>query len=570
MGTRDGPDGGEAILEAFRGLRVDYVISSPGSEWPPVWEALARQHRDGASGAVYLNCGHELLAVSIACAYAAITGRMQAVLLHAGAGLQQGAMAIAAARAMEVPMLVMSGEAEGYGESGFDPGSQWYRNLSVVGGPGRLIEPCVKWAQTVSSPATLHESVVRAGELAQRSPRGPVYLGVSMETMVAPWPAPVAARRVAAPTRLRPPQSDIDAVARLVADAERPLIVTETVGPDPRGMRALVKLAERAAIPVMDAQGAFFGNFPKSHPLYLGASPGTYAANADLVLLAACRAPWYPPSNAPAGAAIVAIDEAPLKAHMVYQVTAATHYLEGHVADTLGLLADAVHVLKMHPDAATRRERFGALHEAWRCNLARRECAPAEGDAISIPMMMRMLREQLPDAAYVDETIVHTGAVRAHAWWDDAKTYFRAPSGLGQGLGYALGVKLALDGRQVVAIVGDGTFQYSPVVPALGFAAEYGLPLLIVIVNNREYASMRRFHDQFYPGGAAVASGRYFGVSIGELDYAQCARIVGGHGETVRRASDLQAAIARACESVGAGRTAILDVIVDDRVSMPH
>src|SRR4029078_2801397 len=78
-------DGGEAILEAFRNLNIEYVISSPGSEWPSFWEAMARQKQSGAAGPIYLDCGHETIAVTMAAAYTHITGRMQAVLLHAGA-----------------------------------------------------------------------------------------------------------------------------------------------------------------------------------------------------------------------------------------------------------------------------------------------------------------------------------------------------------------------------------------------------------------------------------------------------------------------------------------------------
>ena len=58
-------DGGEAILEAFRSLNVKYVISSPGSEWPSLWEALARQKHNGTPGPTYLDCGHETLAVAM-------------------------------------------------------------------------------------------------------------------------------------------------------------------------------------------------------------------------------------------------------------------------------------------------------------------------------------------------------------------------------------------------------------------------------------------------------------------------------------------------------------------------
>ena len=103
-------DGGEILLSAFKDLGVDYIISCPGSEWPPLWEALARQKRDRTDGPVYIDCNHEVLAVSLAAAYTQVTGRMQIVLLHAGAGLAQGSMAIAASRALETPMLIMSGE----------------------------------------------------------------------------------------------------------------------------------------------------------------------------------------------------------------------------------------------------------------------------------------------------------------------------------------------------------------------------------------------------------------------------------------------------------------------------
>jgi acetolactate synthase-1/2/3 large subunit len=203
-------DGGEAILEAFRNLDIDYVISSPGSEWPSFWEAMARQKHSNAPGPAYLNCGHETIAVTMASAYTHITGRMQAVLLHAGAGLLQGSMAVAAARAMETPMLVMSGESLGYGEAEFDPGSQWYRNLSVVGGSQRLLEPVVKWAQQAPAPETLYQSVVRAGEMAQRLPKGPTYLCVSMETMLHEWSRPERLRKAPPAPAFQPAAADID------------------------------------------------------------------------------------------------------------------------------------------------------------------------------------------------------------------------------------------------------------------------------------------------------------------------------------------------------------------------
>ena len=102
---------------------------------------------------------YESLAVGVAVGYTQVTGRMQAVLLHAGSGLLQGAMGLQGARSYEVPMVVMSGESLSYGEiADFDPGNQWYRNLGVVGGPQRLVDFVVKWANQAPSP----ESSTRA------------------------------------------------------------------------------------------------------------------------------------------------------------------------------------------------------------------------------------------------------------------------------------------------------------------------------------------------------------------------------------------------------------------------
>ena len=115
-------DGGDAILEALRKLDVDYIISSPGSEWPSVWEALARQEVNEEPGPKYINTWHETLAVAMAQGYTRMTGRRQAVLLHAGDGELQGSMGIHGAFQGEIPMIVASGEPANNGEQvDFEP-----------------------------------------------------------------------------------------------------------------------------------------------------------------------------------------------------------------------------------------------------------------------------------------------------------------------------------------------------------------------------------------------------------------------------------------------------------------
>lgn len=557
-------DGGEAILEAFRRLGADYVISSPGSEWASIWEALARQKRDKLDGPAYIDCGHESIAVNMATAYTKITSRMQVVLLHAGAGIMQGTMAIDAAGAMETPLVIMSGEVLGYGEGEFDPGSQWYRNLSVPGGTQRLIEPAVKWSQQVASIDTLHESIVRAGEMAQRTPKGPTYLCVPMETMLEAWEKPEAPRTVPPAPKLQPLSSDINRIAEAIANATCPVISVENVGPEQEGFDALIELAELMAIPVVEGQGAFFGNFPKSHDLYLGQQIETLLDQMDLALLVESRAPWYPPSNVPKDSRIVSISSNPLKENMVYQTMHAEDYLEGDTATTLRLLSAALRTLSLDAKAIEqRRAKWRIAHGEWIARLSAAEEIAEQADTITPPLVMKALREVLPpEACVVDETIVHQTGIREHLMWDDPLTFFRAPSGLGQGLGYALGVKLALPDRPVAVTIGDGSLMYNPLVPTLALADEHSLPLLILVFNNSQYAVMKHFHKRFYPDGAAVGDDDYYGVNIKGPKYEKAAAMVGGYSQRVEDPAELRDALEAAYASVQSGKTAILNLIM--------
>jgi acetolactate synthase-1/2/3 large subunit len=175
------------------------------------------------------------------------------------------------------------------------------------------------------------------------------------------------------------------------------------------------------------------------------------------------------------------------------------------------------------------------------------------------PLLAKALRDVMPaDTAYVDETIIHDGAIREHLTWQDAQTFFRAPSGLG----YALGVKLAMRQRPVVVTIGDGTLMYNPLVPAIAFADEHKLPLLIVVANNAKYAAMQFFHDQFCPQGISTRNKDYYGVYIKGPKYEEAAKMVGGYGIEVSKPAGLKPALRDALKSIQAGKIAILNVIM--------
>ncbi|MBV8133475.1 MAG: thiamine pyrophosphate-binding protein [Alphaproteobacteria bacterium] len=558
-------DGGEAILEAFRSLGLDYIISSPGSEWSPVWEALARQKVNQKSGPAYIDCWHETLAVDMAMGYTQMTGHMQAVLLHAGAGLLQGSAGMHSAMLAEVPMVIMSGESTSFGEDphlAIEP--QWYRSLSIVGGPQRLVEPVTKWATQAGNVHTLYEHVVRAGEFAQRTPMGPVYLNAPLEVMLQEWTPRENPRRVPPPPKTRAKDADVEKIAELLTQARNPIILTDSAGRDPDAFMALVELADLFGIPV--GGRAAFANFPKNHPLHLGSGIQPFLKDADLVLLVACRAPWYPPSRKPTTGTVVAIDENPFKGTMVYQSLQADHYLEGEVAASLRLLVEAAKAAGVGAGKhADRRARWQREHDrivAAEC-AAEAEARTKGGAGIDPLALAGALREAMPaDAVYVEETITHAGMLQQHLAWSEPQSFFRAGGGLGQGLGTALGVKLGAGNRPVAALVGDGSLLYNPVVQALGAARGSDLPILIVVCNNGQYRAMQTGHLHHYPDGVAQEAEIWHGVTIDGPDYAELGKPFGLHGQKVDRPAELPGAIRDAMRAVEGGKTAILNVVL--------
>jgi acetolactate synthase-1/2/3 large subunit len=557
-------DGGEALLEAFRALEIEHVFSSPGSEWAPAWEAFARQRRDGTAGPQYHDLTHETLAVAMATGYWLAKRRLAAVLLHTVPGLLQGGSAIHGALLTGAPMLVASSESVTYGEGeGPDPGSQWYRNLSFVGGPHVAAAPFTKWAGHIPDVTTLYESVIRAGELAQRQPTGPVYLNVGLEALLTPWQRPKVRKKVAPSGARLSPSSEIDAVAARLAEARNPVILTESAGRDPLAFRALVELAELLAIPVIEPQSAVCANFPKDHALHVGGDVAL-ATGADLILLVGCRAPWYPPSNdlAP-DAHVVVIDEVPQRPHIVYQVLHADTYLEGGVASSLQGLTEAARRKLDTSVVAERQLRWSEVHDRQRAEADADEAKAADNTAkITPPLLVKVLREELDDdTIFVDETITHSRIVQKHLRWNEPDKWFYVQGGLGQGTGVALGVKIARRERPVTFLVGDGSFLYNPFAQALMASKDMSLPLLMVIFNNRQYLSMKFNHLRFYPDGAAVAGNDFDGVDLStQPPLSEFGAPFGIPGWEVSDPAQLRGVIAEAKAAVAGGTTAIVNV----------
>jgi acetolactate synthase I/II/III large subunit len=541
--------GAEAVLKVLRAMGVERIFASPGSDWAPLWEALARPHAPGEIPE-YISVRHEETAVGMASGYSKATGKLPAVVLHTTVGTLHAAMALRIAKHERVPMVVMAGESVTFAEPpSLRVGRQWLRLLTDVGGPARLAEPNVKWSLGLNSSLMLPHTVQRACQLAMAAPRGPVFLSVPiehlMETMANPLPAPSA---LPVPPTASP--SALDALAKLLSEAKRPLILTEEAGRDPAAVRALVALAEKLGAPVAEAWQPYYVNFPRDHPLYAGVAVENMASlveDADVVLLAECVVPWHPPSALPkAGTKVLALGEDPLRSNLPFWGVRADMVVPGELSTTLEGLVSRIGNRDVENRGQTPSSR------TW---------APIQGRGltpifpISEGMNNAWIAAQLnsvisKDAIVVNETITHRlELVQRLTKLEPGGFYEASFGGLGMGLSLALGVKHAQPHRPVIATIGDGAFHYNPVVACFGAAQELGLPLAVVLFDNAGYLSQKTDVMTHYPQGAAVQTGRFAGTAITPRpDYAKLAEAYGGYGEKVVSPRDVGAALQRGME----------------------
>lgn len=566
------PQSGAAVfLEILRNYGVEYIFSSPGSEWPPLWEALAEQKAQGIDGPTYINIRHEDTAAGVAIGYAKATGKLAVCLVHASVGTLHAAMGIRAAHFEKTPILFCAGESVTFGEGdGGWVGSQWGRYLADYGGPARLVEPFTKSSYGLPTPNTLAGAAHRACQMAMNAPQGPVFLSLPFEYLAQPAALP------APPGRTMPLAAQVDPAglaeaAKILAEAKSPLIITENIGSDPGAVKQLVALAEMTGSVVVEAQQPGYINFPRDHDLHGGFSAGPYLPGSDAVLLLDCIVPWYPPSAShPKNATVISISDDPLHERAPYFGISSDLTLVGdaHAAltDLLKLLPNKLRGKKSAANA--RSKKIGDANRkrraAWNkvCN-AQKTRTPIDTRWFTLEFEAVLLKHK---AILVDETILTHWTMAETMTKQRPGDFFNALSGgLGLGMGIGMGVKIANPERPVVTIVGDGTFNYNAPLPALGMSTEYGLPMLTVVANNGHYRSMKMGIEMLYPKGAAQKTGTYYGAEIDStINYSALAAAVGGYGEEVSDPQEIRPALERAFAAMREGKPAVLDVKLGD------
>ena len=547
--------GKQAFLQILKQEGVSVMFGNPGTTELPLMDGLARE-----PGIHYVLALQEAVAIAMADAYAQAAGGLGAVNVHVSPGLGNAMGMLYDAMKSGAPLLLTAGQHD----QAFNVTEPiLWSDLPPVA------KPFVKWSTEARRLEDLPRIVHRAAKTALAHPTGPVFLSLPVDVLNAERDLDLGA-----PTRVAPRiVGDRAAVARaaaLLAKAERPLLVAGDAVAHGDALAELVELAELVGAPVMTEGVASTCSFPFTHPLYAGSMPRLgppirallmrhdllFSVGGDLFTLSL-------PDDVdpmPPGLAVVHLDVDPWELGKNYPAAVA---ILGEPKATLPELSEAVRRAtgtQGHPQAAKRREAVAAAFAAERAELARRADAEAARVPIAPLTLVHEVAKHVPgDAVIVDESISSSQGVRHFFRCADAKAFFGIRGGgIGWGLPAALGVRLALPHRPVVALVGDGSAMYTN--QALWTAAHESLAVVYVIFNNASYRILKQRTRALK--GFSAEDDRYVAMDLDRplIDFVGMARALGVPGERVEKAADVGDALGRGLAS---GGPYLLDVRID-------
>jgi acetolactate synthase I/II/III large subunit len=573
--------GGDFMIDVLNSLGIEYLAINCASSYRGLHEAAVNH---GNNKPEIITCVHEDIAVHMAQGYAKMESKPMAMACHGVVGLQHAAMAIYNAWCDRVPVFVMGGNIMEADKRA--PGAEWPHSGVDI---GQLVREFTKWDDQPASLQHFAESAMRAYKIATTPPMGPVFLALDAELQENPI-ADGKNLRIPRFERVIPPQGDSGAIAeaaKLLVEAQNPLIICDRMARTPAGMANLVVLAETLQCGVIDNVGRM--NFPSRHPLNQSFRRGLIA-QADVILAIEMNDLWgtlthfsdrivrQSRSNTKSGAKLITLGVRDLYLKSNYQDFGRWQDVDLNIAGdgeaSLPVLTEAVRRLiddGRKSAFEARGQKLAKLHMAMVEQSKTDATVGWDASPITTARMCAEVYNQIKDQ---DWSLVGT-AIRLtwpHRLWDFKKPQqWNGVSG-GGGVGYnlpaSLGAALAnkKHGRFTVAFGGDGDFMFNP--GALWTAAHHKIPLLYVVHNNRAY------HQEYmYLTAMAARHGRGvermdIGTTLKDpnIDYATIARGMGAHGEgPITDPKELAPALARAVAVVKSGEPAVVDVVTDPR-----
>ena len=555
----------EAYLELLASRGVEYVFANAGTDFAPLIEAWAKRLAQGQALPRPVTVPHETPAVAMAHGYAMVTGRPQVVMVHVIVGTANALGGIINAARAHAPILVTAGRTPLTEDK--LPGA---RNRHIHWAQesfdqGAMVREFVKWDYELRLGAQVETVVDRMLSIARSEPQGPVYLTLPREVLS----ERMENLEYFDPARVTPPAPSVadpaavERAAEILAAARNPIVIAKSSGRDPLSVAPLVALAETLGVPVFD-QAATHLNFPQDHALYGGGDPTAYLTDADRIVVVEADAPWFPALRSPGPeATVIQVAHDPLFSRYPIRGFAVDLGLAGAPRLTLAALTAALQRRGLDATAIeARRKRWEAEHR----KLAEGWAAKASAVKNDTPIDMAWLSRCVGDVADDDTIVVNEYDL------DTSQTRLRAPgsyfsqspaSGLGWGLGAALGAKLAAPEKTVVCCVGDGAYIFGTPTAAHWTARAHDLPVLTVIFNNRAWNAVKRSVTSHAPKGWAVRSGA---MPMSELDpapdYEGIARACGNWAERVEDPTVLPEMLRQALRVVREDRRpALLNVI---------
>ncbi len=547
--------GAALFLDLLRANGVEFVFGNPGTTELPLVDAFAAE-----TGIRYILGLNEVVVLGMADGYAQSTGKLAVANLHAAPGLGNAMGMLYNAAKAGAPILVTAGQQDT--TIALTEPLLW-ADLAT------LARPLVKWSHEVGRVDDLPRAVHRAAKVALTAPIGPVFLSIPGDVLTADAGGtdPMAPTRIA--PRLRGDTASIAAAADLIAAAASPLIFAGDAVPRSDAHAELAALAEAIGAPVWLEGMANTAAFPSDHPLYAGSvarmTPAVRALTDGHDLIVSIGADLLTQSQAAGvealspGKPLIHLDDDPWEIGKNFPAAAG---ILGDPQATLPELTAAV--LARMPPATARATAVATDLAGQRAALVAR----AEADADALPLrplaVLHAIAQCLPAAAIVVEETLSTGmntvrhlmpAVRPDSWFG------MRGGGIGVALPQAIGIKLALPDRPVLALSGDGSAMYA--IQALWTAAHYRLGIVAVIVNNRSYRILKQRTRAL--DGPSAAAGTYVGMDLTDpaIDFVALSEAQGVPAEQVATLPELRAALARGFAGPG---PRLIEVVIDDAI----
>ena len=485
--------GRSAFLQLLVDEGVTHLFGNPGTTELPIMEAVP------AFPQLKFVLGlQESIVLGMADGYGRASHRLAAANVHVMPGLGNAMGALYNAKFSGSPVILTAGQQE-QGHGLLEP--MLYEPLVPVA------QPLVKWAVEVTRAADLPRILHRAAKIALTPPTGPVFLSlpgdVLDETLELDMGRPV---RVVSSSR--PGDETLSSLVQMLLQAKRPAILAGHELARHDAFAEAAELAERLGAPVYGDPIPYAAVFPSEHPAYMGALSRQQkqvrallephdlliCLGADLLRMSV----HSPVEPLPDGLPVVHVSE---RAHELGKNYRTDLAVLANVKQTLKALLP---LLKHLPRPSPRLAELDRSNWSAQRDRARAEAMRASEASPIDPLFLALrFAEALPgDAVVVDEGLVSTaGLPRFLPLRDTRSCYGLASGGLGFAVPGAVGISLALPGRPVAAIVGDGSAMYG--IQGLWTAAHEKLPITYVIANNRGYRIIKerlvamRKTDQF-------------------------------------------------------------------------